>query len=153
GLLVWSPDSRFIAYNDNGKLKKISISGGPPQTICDLPGGFVGGTWNQEGTILYATNRGLVRVSANSSSSCQPVPVYNLQSGAGVALPFFLPDGRHFLYLRGNANGSSSALYVGSLDAAPDAQSSQPLLASNSNAEFIPTSGNSGKLLYERDGT
>jgi len=57
----WSPDSRFVAFAFSAgvvggagrSLKKIDISGGPAQTICDRPPGFVGGTWNQEGVILF----------------------------------------------------------------------------------------------------
>jgi hypothetical protein len=41
----WSPDSRFIAYNGDGKLTKIDVSGGPPQVLCDAPLGVVGGFW------------------------------------------------------------------------------------------------------------
>jgi|WetSurSiteA1Bulk_404760.scaffolds.fasta_scaffold80341_2 serine/threonine protein kinase len=33
---LWSPDSRFIAFDSNGKLKKIAISGDPAQTVCDI---------------------------------------------------------------------------------------------------------------------
>src|SRR5262249_6585133 len=50
--MFWSPDSRFIGFAAQGKLKKIDPSGGPPQTICDLPGPYAGGTWNADGLIL-----------------------------------------------------------------------------------------------------
>ncbi len=62
----WSPDSRFIAFFAEGKLKKVEISGGPVQTLCDAPGGQ-GGTWNRDGIIVFAaTGSGgvLSRVSA-----------------------------------------------------------------------------------------
>src|SRR5262249_4738329 len=49
----WSPDSRFIAFFAEGKLKKIEISGGPVQTLCDAPSGQ-GGTWNRDGIIVFA---------------------------------------------------------------------------------------------------
>ena len=35
----WSPDSRFIAFAVAGtpsKLKKVEVTGGAPQTLCDL---------------------------------------------------------------------------------------------------------------------
>ena len=34
----WSPDGRFVVFDAGGKLKKLDMSGGPPQTLCDLPG-------------------------------------------------------------------------------------------------------------------
>src|SRR5207247_7787033 len=52
-LPFWSPDSRFIGFFANGKLKKIDAAGGPPQTLCNAPNGR-GGTWNREGVIVFA---------------------------------------------------------------------------------------------------
>lgn len=62
----WSPDSRFIAFFAPGKLKKAAIAGGSPQTICDAPNGR-GGSWNQDGTIVFALdyNAGLSQVRAS----------------------------------------------------------------------------------------
>ena len=40
----WSPESRFIVFGAEGKLKKIDVSGGPAQTLCDVPGGIYGGS-------------------------------------------------------------------------------------------------------------
>ena len=48
----WSPDSRFIGFMADGKLKKIEVSGGPAQKICDAPTG-ADGSWSQEGVILF----------------------------------------------------------------------------------------------------
>ncbi|MGH9814084.1 MAG: protein kinase domain-containing protein, partial [Candidatus Acidiferrales bacterium] len=51
----WSPDSRFIAFLTEGKLKKVDVTGGSPQTICDAPGAgpFRLGAWGRDGTILF----------------------------------------------------------------------------------------------------
>ena len=62
----WSPDSRFIGYfaRDEGALKKVDVSGGPPRTIC---AGFLSGQplWHRDGTIFFTEFRkGLHRVSA-----------------------------------------------------------------------------------------
>jgi serine/threonine protein kinase len=35
----WSPDSRSLAFFADGRLKKLELSGGPVQTICDAPAG------------------------------------------------------------------------------------------------------------------
>ncbi len=62
----WSPDSRFIGFFAQGKLKKIDVTGGPPVTLCDAGRGL-GGTWNRDGTIVFTPNdgtSGLFRVSA-----------------------------------------------------------------------------------------
>ena len=42
----WSPDSRSIGFFASGKLKRIDVSSGPPQTLADAP--FpLGGTWSR----------------------------------------------------------------------------------------------------------
>ena len=52
----WSPDSRFIGYASQGKLKKIEATGGPSQTVADLPGArFAGGAWNQDDVIVFGS--------------------------------------------------------------------------------------------------
>jgi tRNA A-37 threonylcarbamoyl transferase component Bud32 len=33
----WSPDSRYIAFGDGNRLKKVDASGGPPETLCESP--------------------------------------------------------------------------------------------------------------------
>jgi hypothetical protein len=44
----WSPDSRFLGFFADGKLKKIEASGGPPQVLCDAPAPY-GGAWSRDG--------------------------------------------------------------------------------------------------------
>src|SRR5262249_48251511 len=61
----WSPNGRYIGFFAGGKLKKISVDGGPTQTLCDAGAGY-GGTWNSEGIIIFSTGSGLSRVSAGS---------------------------------------------------------------------------------------
>ena len=41
--LFWSPDSRYIAFYDAGTLKKIGMSGGDAEPVCNLTGVAVGG--------------------------------------------------------------------------------------------------------------
>ena len=73
----WSPDSRFIGFGAEGKLKKVEVSGGSPRVICD--GGIEGTpTWNQFGTILFGddlvTNRGIMSVSADGGAPVSITP-------------------------------------------------------------------------------
>ena len=109
----WSPDSRFIGFFADGKLKKIDVSGGPSQTLCDAPA-FEGGSWNADGIIVFApsTGAGLSRVSAAGG---EPAAVTMLDTANGETShrwPQFLPDGRQFLYLAQPGN----SIRIGSLD-------------------------------------
>jgi Tol biopolymer transport system component len=122
----WSPDSRFIAFFAQGKLKTIDIGGAPPLTVCEASAGE-GGTWNRDNVIVFAADgaSGLFRVSAGGGGA---TPVTKLDAASGEyshRWPQFLPDGRHFLYLamRGAVGGSAAAtdlraIYVASLDSA-----------------------------------
>jgi serine/threonine protein kinase len=56
GRPFWSPDSRFVGFFAGGKLKKVSVTGGPPQVICDRQGSDA--TWGSAGVILFDANVG-----------------------------------------------------------------------------------------------
>jgi Tol biopolymer transport system component len=112
----WSPDSRFIAFFEGGKLKKIEVSGGPPTALCDAPDPR-NGTWNRNGVIVFgpSANSALARVSAAGG-----VPTTTTTLGQDETVhvrPFFLPDGQHFLYRAATGPGGGP-IYVGSLNSA-----------------------------------
>jgi Tol biopolymer transport system component len=112
----WSPDSRTVAFFADGKLKKTPLAGGPPIALCDAPGP-VGGTWNRDGSILFARTQG-AGIQKVSSTGGTPVAVTKLENGEiGHRWPFLLPDGRHFLFLTiATAIDNTGQLFVGSLD-------------------------------------
>jgi hypothetical protein len=164
----WSPDSRFIGYQVDGKLKKIDIAGGPPVTLCDVATQtFRGGAWsttatangdqNGAGTILFgSSNGGLMRVSDQGG---QPTPLTTLDAERqeiGHELPSFLPDGRNFLYLRRSSNVEKTGIYLGSLDFKPEQQASRRLLAAQTGAEYAaayPAGSKVGHVLFLREST
>jgi Tol biopolymer transport system component len=133
--LFWSPDSRFIGFFAEGKLKKIDASGGASQTLCDAQNSR-GGTWNRAGVILFSLggNSLLYRVSAAGG---QPTPVTTLDPSRferAHRWPYFLPDGRHFLFFVSSTQPESGGIFVGSLDA----KETKRLLPSILNAEYSP---------------
>jgi serine/threonine protein kinase len=110
----WSPDSRSIGFTATGKLKRIDIAGGPPQTLANTSPPR-GGAWSSDGTILFTAVLGpLSRIPASGG---EPVAATRLDPPRTVqhVFPRFLPDGRHFTYY---ALGSPEAagIYLGSLD-------------------------------------
>jgi WD40 repeat protein len=152
----WSPDSRFIAFDAGGKLKKLSVAGGPPQTLCDLKGPVIGGSWNRDGDIILGmVGTGIARISAAGGSLS---PVTSLaQKDHSHLLPTFLPDGRHFVYLRISAMGAApdaGGVYIGTLDAKPEEQSPQQLLPYARGLTYAPSNDEgAGRLLFVREGT
>jgi len=150
----WSPDSRYIAFGDGVKLKKIDASGGAPETLCEITGIVLGGSWNRDGVIIFGTvNAGLMRVSANGGPA-SPLTTLDASRGEGFHdFPQFLPDGRHFIYQAVSGKMGNIPVYVGSLDNKPEDQGSKKILSAASEAIYVPSSGSSGQLLFMRDGT
>jgi eukaryotic-like serine/threonine-protein kinase len=144
----WSPDSRFIGFFAAGKLKKVAASGGGPLTICDAPNGR-GGTWNQEGVIIFAPrfdNTGLFRVSAAGGEAAPLTVLDSTRNETNHRWPLFMPDGKHFTYTtqaKSRTSEYAGAMYVSSLDG-----SMNRLLAKiSSNMVF-----DGKRLLYVRQG-
>jgi eukaryotic-like serine/threonine-protein kinase len=147
----WSPDSDYIAFFADGKLKKIKSDGGAVQVLCDAPIGR-GGTWNRDGVIIFAPDSGigLRRVSdaggvATLVSGFHQQPVTTMSN----RWPVFLPDGKHFLYTSvdfgSDLQEDSGGIYLGSLDSPQHRR----LVAASANAHFIPP----GYLLFFRNKT
>ena len=138
----WDPDSRFIGFFAGGKLKKIDSSGGAAQTLCDIPAAR-GATWNRDGLIVIGTTSGpLYRVSAAGG---EPTPVTALDQSnfeTSHRWPYFLPDGRHFLFFVRSGRVENSGVYVGSLDS----KETKRLLPSAIGAAYAPP----GFLLFLR---
>jgi eukaryotic-like serine/threonine-protein kinase len=116
----WSPDNRFIGFFADGKLKKIDVSGGMPQTLCDATVGR-GGTWNKDGIIVFNGNANspLSLVSASGGKAVALTKLDTARREASHRWPCFLPDGRHFLYTsRISSTGMSEedAIFLASLD-------------------------------------
>jgi serine/threonine protein kinase len=116
----WSPDGQSLGFFADGKLKKLSLSGGPAQTLCDAPTGR-GGTWSKDGVILFTPSGhlgvGLYRISASGGTPVQiTVPDKSLIEDSH-RWPFFLPDGIHYLYSAIHLSGRRdlSSVYMGSL--------------------------------------
>ena len=149
--LFWSPDSRVIGFFADGRLKKISAAGGAAQTLCDLPAaeqrslGSEGATWGSDGVILFASAGALYRVS---SAGGTPAAVLrpNATQQERFRDPYFLPDNRHFVFLKINQGQQErTGVYAASLDS----PTSTFLVSSLTKAEYAP----SGHLLFVREGT
>ncbi|HEY3157330.1 MAG TPA: protein kinase, partial [Vicinamibacterales bacterium] len=145
----WSPDSRFLGFFAEGKLKKIDASGGPPQTLCDAPLGR-GGAWNRNGLILFSPGAydPLFRISAAGGAVSQVTRIDQASQELSHRWPQFLPDGVHFLFLAWSTQmtGSDAAhsVYVGSLDS----DESRLILRSGSRVAYAEPE----HLLFMREG-
>lgn len=150
GAAFWSPDSRSMAFFEEGVLKRAEIAGGPAQAVTEAPPPYGLGSWSGD-VMLYSSGGVIYRVSAQGG---EPTPVADVDengdpfTGEEHLGPFFLPDGRHYLYL---AASNDSAIYLGSLDS----RARTRLIASESLPYYAPPTGSdsAGHILFNRENT
>jgi Tol biopolymer transport system component len=144
----WSPDSTMLGFIAEDRLRSIPAAGGTAFTVA--PTAVRSGSWSDQGQILFApAGRSPLHVVAAAGGESQPVT--RLDTAAGErqhSEPWFLPDGRRFLYFsHGTVKGGAldpRGVFVGSLD-----QSEPPrlLLAGVTQARYA-----AGQLLFVRNG-
>jgi Tol biopolymer transport system component len=116
GFSFWSPDSRYLAFVADGKLKKVDVLGGAPQVLADFSGQPRGGAWSSKGVILYATSPDniIYRISDSGGQATPLTKLDETRKDILHAAPVFLPDGEHFIFLLVNA-AEGAGFYLGSL--------------------------------------
>jgi eukaryotic-like serine/threonine-protein kinase len=93
----FSPDAQWLAFFADSKLKKIPVTGGAAVTLAEAPGDR-GGSWAEDGTIVFAPNNrsALLRVSSVGGPT---QPVTTLEEGEIThRFPQILPGGAAVLY-------------------------------------------------------
>jgi Tol biopolymer transport system component len=142
----WSPDSRFLAFMADGKLKKIPIDGGPAQKICDAATG-ADGTWSESGTILFdgQPNDPILQVDAAGGVAKPLVKRVEGDGGYQVAWPQFLPGGERFLYVGWGGKEGVNGIRIANADGSDDRLVADGL----SRVEYAPP----GFLLFVREST
>jgi Tol biopolymer transport system component len=155
GVPFWSVDGRAIAFGDGSKLKKVAVAGGRPQVLCDNSGLVGGGFWTRDGQIVFGTagqESGLFKVPADGGVRVQLTRLDRSRGEIFHAHPSPLMDGRQFVYTRA-AEGDQGGIYVGSVDARPEEQGSNRLLADQTSPVYLaPSEDHPGYLLFLRDG-
>jgi eukaryotic-like serine/threonine-protein kinase len=140
-VLIWSPDSRTLAFASGGKLKKIEATGGPAQILCDDQNSGPGGAWTSDNRIIFGTTGPLQIVSAAGGAPTPLTVLDRSRNEVAHAGAVMLPDGHHFLYLRLSIPFENGGVYIGSLDSKPEQQSSKRLLPDITNAVYVPPPG------------
>jgi Tol biopolymer transport system component len=139
----WSPDGRYIGFFSDRKLKKVPATGGTVVSLCDVVDGR-GASWGAKGVIVFSPNPfgGLSQV-VEAGGASTPVTTTD-QPSMTHRLPWFLPDGRHFLYFVGTVTGNKeNGVHVFDLDTKKD----QLLLTMESGARYTAP----GWLTFVRD--
>ena len=148
----FSPDGKWIAFFQGGKLKKIALTGGAPLEICDASSPF-GTFWSSDGTILFGQNPGgILRVPDKAGA---PETIIKIDAAAGeVAFgPQVLAGGRAVLFtlLEGRESKGTDPRWDDAqiVVQALDSGQRSVLVRGGTAGQYVPT----GHLLYVRQGT
>ncbi len=146
GNVFFSPDSKSIGFFAEGKLKKTSLAGGSPITLCDAPPGGRSGDWFEDTivfTAILASGQGLYRVSANGGEPEMLATVNFNEGELGYILPDFLPDGKNLLFsIRSNTGHQTALLSL-------ETGERKVVLENARQARYLST----GHLVYEQSRT
>ena len=146
---TFSPDARWLAYEVNGILMKIPVSGGAAQKLCNIEGLSRGITWENEHSILFGhINRGIYRVSANGGT---PEAITRPDSANGEIshrFPQLLPDGKTLIFTvkQNNISTFDDAIIVAQRI---DSGERKVLVRGGTFGRYTPT----GHLVYVRAGS
>ena len=141
----FSPDGQWLGFFAGGKLKKVSVSGGTPDILCDVTNSGVTASWVANDTIVLTrhSNSILFQVSAGGGTP-QPLTTRDSESGEGGHWsPQVLPGGKAVLFTVQSV--ASPHIAVQSLETGER----QVLLEGAANVRYVPT----GHLVYAQAGT
>jgi len=142
----WSPDSMAIAFFTADALKRFDlVSGLARQVVARRGSGAGGGSWSDDGVILFSKfPDGIMQVPA-AGGEARPVTRQSVSTERHVG-PYFLPDGRRFIYsVVGNLTGELGGIYIGSMDGGAPVK----LVDAANRGKLLP----SGWLVWEKNGT
>jgi len=133
----FSPDGESLAFFTNdGQLKKVSLIGGTPITLCEAPNGGRSGSWAED-TIVFSSAGSLYRVSAAGGEPETLLALDTEKGEIGYRDPKILPGGQSLLFTILSSTGSQIALL--SLETGE-----QKVLLAGRQARYAPT----GHLVY-----
>ena len=155
-----SPDGQWVGFLDNGRLRKVAITGGPPITLARLDDPARGATWAPDDTIIFATSNpatGLQRVSAAGGTPEVLTRPDHAQGEADHLWPEILPGGRAVLFTITSQTGGLETAQVAVRDLRTGTQ--KVLLRGGSHGHYVasgpgsPKRGEGGYLIYVASGT
>jgi serine/threonine protein kinase/Tol biopolymer transport system component len=138
----WSPDGRSIGFFAGGKVMRIPATGGPVATMADAPNSR-GGSWSAKDMIVFAPDftGALAKVNAQGGTA-EPATVLDRSKHTTQRWPWFLPDGKHFIFL-GTSHTGGDPKQNGIYFASTENEETHLVLATDSAAQYA-----SGYLLY-----
>lgn len=155
--VFWSPDSRKLAFFAERQLKRIGLPDGAVVTICDVEATLSHGTWGAAGVILLGGSG--TSINAVSAAGGTPVPILTRNQSKGEAQvhwPWFLPDGKRFLYTARLDDGEGEVRLAqlrlndreGNAGPVQLEEGTRTLMSASSNAQWV----NPDVVVFVREG-
>jgi Tol biopolymer transport system component/predicted Ser/Thr protein kinase len=142
----FSPNGEWVAFGAGRNLKKISIHGGSPITLCDA-GALRGGAWGEDGFIVaaFGNSAGLSRVPENGGS---PQPLTKLENGELTQRwPQILPGSKAVVFSASSSQTNWEEAHVEVLSLKTGQR--KTVVHGGFYGRYLP----SGHLVYLRGGT
>ncbi len=107
----FAPDGETVGFYADGRIRKVSVNGGDPVTICENSTDSPGADWGPDGTIVFSRTwtSGLWKVQASGGTPVEVTTPDHRKGGAGHFWPRFMPDGRHVLFTLFGGKGLADA--------------------------------------------
>jgi serine/threonine protein kinase len=147
--VFWSPDSVSLAFFADRKLKRIDLPDGPVETIFDdVEPAYSHGTWGNGDVILLGRINGASIDAVSARGGVVPVPILRRNQSkeeARVHWPWFLPDGKRFLYTARLDDGEGEVRLAqlqlddrdGNARPVPLEERTRTLISASSNAQWV----------------
>ncbi len=149
-LPAFSPDGRSLVFWADGALKRISIAGGVPVTICPVTPAPFHIDWDDSGILFTQFGKGLMRVSADGGAQAAIVRLTD-KDGTALQSVQLLPDGDTVLFSLARADAwysnvwQKADVFIQSIRTGER----KTVVEGGSDARYVPT----GHLIYIVDGT
>ena len=140
----FSPDGEWIAFFTGQQLKKVSLRGGVPITLCEVSSTTAHGSWGPGDTIIFGDSNQLFRLSSNGG---KPEELIKANEGIDAyRTPQILPDGKAVLYTAvlglGSGDFRIEILFL-------ETGQSKVAIEDGKSGQYA----NTGHLIYEPSGT
>lgn len=137
----FSPDGGSIGFFAGGRLKVMQLPNGRPLDLAAAASGH-GGWWHDDGTIVFATGRSVLRVPAQGGDAAA-VAVEGIAPST-LRYPQILPDGRTIVATEWRLNVRNSRVVA--IDVSSGATR---VIADGVFGRWVPT----GHVVYLKDGS
>jgi serine/threonine protein kinase len=140
----FSPDSQWVGFFAQGKLKKVAVAGGVPQDIC-AAGDGIGASWGSDDMIYFTPlwTKGIWRIPARGGQPELVIAPEPSKSERTYLWPEVLPDGKTLLFTAWTG-GSFDGAHIVALRL--DTRERRTVIEGGTYARYVPT----GHLVYAR---